>query len=562
MWKRTKNFLGLFLPVPARSFHRQARAMKTKHDHDMQEIKDTLAIMSTTLAALQATVESTRQVAADTQGIVREGQGEISNLSARSMTIQDRTNVLCKSVDGVETTVESIQVQVGTIKTVTDAIHNSVDHTHEAIETLQDTAATTDTKTTTLHESVTGLETTLDSIQGQVGNINTVANAIHNSVDETHEAIETLQDTAATTDTKTTTLHESVTGLEATLDAIQGQVGNINTVANAIHNSVDHTHEAIETLQDTAATTDTKTTTLTESVAGLETTLDAIQGQVGTIKTATDAIHNSVDHTHEAIETLQDTAATTDTKTTTLTESVAGLETTVGTLDQLVHTTRNSVDEVVWSSIFQNTIQKCDWLTDKNFSPGRWAAGYPFLYILFRTLRDAGPTRILELGLGETTRLISQYCRANPNVEHLVVESDSTWVDFFRKSFDVPANTEIIRLPLAYRPYKTTDSIRVYEGFHDHLAHGEYDLICIDGPMGADMRSYDRIDSLSLLPDHLAGSFTIIVDDYNRATEQNMVSELLSILNDAGIPYVKGIYRGSKHTLVICSEDNHFLTSL
>ena len=394
MWKRTKNFLGLFLPVPARSFHRQARAMKTKHDHDMQEIKDTLAIMSTTLAALQATVESTRQVAADTQGIVREGQGEISNLSARSMTIQDRTNVLCKSVDGVETTVESIQVQVGTIKTVTDAIHNSVDHTHEAIETLQDTAATTDTKTTTL------------------------------------------------------------------------------------------------------------------------------------------------------------------------TESVAGLETTVGTLDQLVHTTRNSVDEVVWSSIFQNTIQKCDWLTDKNFSPGRWAAGYPFLYILFRTLRDAGPTRILELGLGETTRLISQYCRANPNVEHLVVESDSTWVDFFRKSFDVPANTEIIRLPLAYRPYKTTDSIRVYEGFHDHLAHGEYDLICIDGPMGADMRSYDRIDSLSLLPDHLAGSFTIIVDDYNRATEQNMVSELLSILNDAGIPYVKGIYRGSKHTLVICSEDNHFLTSL
>lgn len=69
------------------------------------------------------------------------------------------------------------------------------------------------------------------------------------------------------------------------------------------------------------------------------------------------------------------------------------------------------------------------------------AAGYPFLYILYRVLRDAKPKRILELGLGETTKLISQYAAANEDVEHFVVEHDLDWISFYKKEFSLPANS-------------------------------------------------------------------------------------------------------------------------
>ncbi|MCL2082040.1 MAG: class I SAM-dependent methyltransferase [Oscillospiraceae bacterium] len=223
---------------------------------------------------------------------------------------------------------------------------------------------------------------------------------------------------------------------------------------------------------------------------------------------------------------------------------------------------QKTADEILWANIFNSTTDNSDWLKIKTFSPGRWAAGYPFLYILYRVLRDVKPKRILELGLGETTRVISQYSAEHQEAEHFVVEHDPEWISFFTKASPLPGNTKIVQLPWGSVSHKDSEAVRVYEGFSERFSNGSYDLLCIDGPLGGDMEQYARIDSLALVPEHLSSSFTVIVDDYDRITEQNMVKDLCEKLDSADIPYAKASYRGMKHAFIACSTDNRFLASL
>lgn len=50
---------------------------------------------------------------------------------------------------------------------------------------------------------------------------------------------------------------------------------------------------------------------------------------------------------------------------------------------QSVISSRNA-SEAVWAEIFNNAITGSEWLTDTAFSPGRWAVGYPYLYVMYR----------------------------------------------------------------------------------------------------------------------------------------------------------------------------------
>lgn len=116
--------------------------------------------------------------------------------------------------------------------------------------------------------------------------------------------------------------------------------------------------------------------------------------------------------------------------------------------------TLSKTNEVIWGQIFNNTITDSKWLANQTFSPGRWAAGYPFLYVLYRALNEVRPKKILALGLGQTTRMISQYAAADIRVSHRVVEHDAEWATFFKQDFVLSPQTELIQLPLVKRSYQ------------------------------------------------------------------------------------------------------------
>ena len=227
-------------------------------------------------------------------------------------------------------------------------------------------------------------------------------------------------------------------------------------------------------------------------------------------------------------------------------------------LDEL----KRKADESIWANVFNNSITESTWLKIQTFSPGRWALGYAALYVLYRILNGVRPEHILELGLGQSTNMITQYVSSNSEVEHFVVEHDPAWISFYEKEYPMSNQTEIVQLDRAFVPYKEAESVRVFTGFKERFMGKRFDFILIDAPLGGDMKQYSRIDILSLLPECLSESFAILFDDTGRPGEANTIKEICSLLDTAEIKYARGNYAGEKTCTVICSTDNAFLCTL
>jgi len=218
--------------------------------------------------------------------------------------------------------------------------------------------------------------------------------------------------------------------------------------------------------------------------------------------------------------------------------------------------------EAVYAHVFHDTIIDSAWLKDKTFSPGRWAVGYQALYVMYRILDEIRPRNILELGLGQSTKMISQYVtNSKEDVFHTVVEHNSEWIDFFKRQYTLSAGTEIKLLPLTMEEYKGNE-VRVYDGFSEAIVGHKFDFIVIDAPMGGDMKENARIDVLKNLPECLAESFVILMDDTNRSGEMNTIHEMENLLDEKGIPFTSGKYQGNKGCYVIASKELSFLCTM
>lgn len=221
-----------------------------------------------------------------------------------------------------------------------------------------------------------------------------------------------------------------------------------------------------------------------------------------------------------------------------------------------------AAEECLWADIFKDTVNDSVWLKNKTFSPGRWAVGYPYLYVLYRVLNEIKPSNILELGLGVSTKIIGQYAQYYKDVNHTVVENDSEWIDFFNRDFTLSDNTKIEQLNWVFEPFEDANSVRVFENFQPTFFDKQFDFISIDAPFGGDMKEYSRIDVCKMLPHCLKKSFVIMIDDYERIGEKHTVEKMKEKLNDAGLKYKTGVYSGKKDLLLFASEDLKFLCSM
>ncbi len=228
----------------------------------------------------------------------------------------------------------------------------------------------------------------------------------------------------------------------------------------------------------------------------------------------------------------------------------------------LLQTTSQAVEETVWGETFNNAICDSAWLINKSFFPGRWAVGYQYLYVLYRVLNEYRPKSILELGLGQSTHMITQYAAKGEGVAHRVVEHDSEWINFFKREHRLAEQSEIVQLGLDKEKVFEDDEVLVYKDFKEKAGNRSYDFISIDAPFGGQAKVYARVDTLKLIPECLAESFVIMVDDANRIGEQNTIRLIKSRLEESGIDYASGIYKGKKETYIITSNNNRFLCTL
>ncbi len=217
------------------------------------------------------------------------------------------------------------------------------------------------------------------------------------------------------------------------------------------------------------------------------------------------------------------------------------------------------VQEIYWAQVFNFAIRDSQWLVKTNFNAGRWALGFPALYILYRVLNDVKPQSIIEFGLGESTKMTYQYIQSFPDTQLQVIEQDQEWLDFFANEiYDVKTNVKI--LPLGKNHIEGYET-NVYLNLIENISGRKYDLVLVDGPFGSS--NYSRSQLIDIIEHNLLEKdFVILLDDYNRTGEQQTATKCLDLLNKKGITYHTGIYQGAKSMFIICSEKYKYLKSL
>jgi len=221
--------------------------------------------------------------------------------------------------------------------------------------------------------------------------------------------------------------------------------------------------------------------------------------------------------------------------------------------------------EIKTALLFNNSINDCEWLKYKSFSPGSWACDYSCLYTLFRVLNDMRPKSILEFGLGQSSKLIHQYANFFNNVNAITCEHDIDWINFFKKHQDNNYNINMLQMELEEVFYKDKPTL-TYKDFINELSNGKkggggdkYDFIFVDGPYGSD--NYSRSQVIHLIKNNLNESFCIVMDDYERKGEKETVQEVIDILNFEKKDFLYNVYYGEKEHILLCSKDLRFLTT-
>ena len=217
--------------------------------------------------------------------------------------------------------------------------------------------------------------------------------------------------------------------------------------------------------------------------------------------------------------------------------------------------------ELNFADLLHDSTKHSPWLKDKSFSLYLGAANYSFIYTLFRILDKVSPQHILEMGLGQTTRLTSQYIAyKNPSATLDVCEHNQDWIDIYTPELPKSANIKVHHLDLEYFDYDGKPNDK-YKNISGVCGGTKYNLIIVDGPVGGG-KNFPRSNVVDLIPHNLAEDFIIIFDDAERPGEQNTINKTLETLTSHGIKYKFSYRQASKKQFMITSRSWAFISLL
>ena len=176
-------------------------------------------------------------------------------------------------------------------------------------------------------------------------------------------------------------------------------------------------------------------------------------------------------------------------------------------VEQCVVEANRLASEVVWSHILDDTIRESRWITKKELLPHQYASGHQTLYVLYRILNENHPNRILCVGQGAVSQVVSQYAHSGKGIEVLNAESggDNFW-----------------------------------------------DLICVE--VGQSVLALPRMK--------IAEHGTIIIDDSCRVLNNEDIGKYANLIHDAGGTPVVGRYEGIGMCYVVTGKEKAYLTSM
>ena len=218
--------------------------------------------------------------------------------------------------------------------------------------------------------------------------------------------------------------------------------------------------------------------------------------------------------------------------------------------------------ELNFADLLHDTIINSTWLKDKSFSLHGWAANYSFIYMLYRILDNAKPKHILEMGMGQTSKVTSQYvANCNPQASLDIIENDADWINTYQPQLVESEQIKIHQCGLEF--FKDGNcECRKYQNLQEIISNQKYDLIIVDGPFGGG-QTFPRSNILDLIKNHnLAEDFIIIFDDAERVGEQNTIEQAKNLLAQQGIEFFDFIREGIKRQYYLTSKSKQFIQYL
>lgn len=213
-------------------------------------------------------------------------------------------------------------------------------------------------------------------------------------------------------------------------------------------------------------------------------------------------------------------------------------------------------NELLYAHIFSDTTSNCQWLKDKSFTPYQGAANYSFLFKLFRIYDIFEPKNILEFGIGQTTKLTSQYIAyKNKSSKAYIIDDNEKWINIYKKLIPITKNLKIIKLDTEKFKYKKTESISSkYSNLKKIIKNTKFNLIIVDGPIGHG-KEYPRTNLFDLIKNNLDKDWITIIDDAERHGEQNTINLFEKKLKINKIDFFSFYIEGTKKQQIICSKD-------
>ena len=213
-------------------------------------------------------------------------------------------------------------------------------------------------------------------------------------------------------------------------------------------------------------------------------------------------------------------------------------------------------DEFYYANLWKDATNSSEWLKDKSVTPTKGAANYSFLFLLYKVLEELEPQTILEFGLGQSSKITSQYINNFCNDGKLdIVEHNKEWIEYFK--LNTNKNVKIHQRDIIKSVLNGEPSDK-YDDLSEIIQTKKYDLIIIDGPYGYN-RKYPRTNILDIIPKNLSEHFAIILDDYERDGERNTANLIFEKLNKNNINYITSIQKGLKHQILITDSEQKFI---
>lgn len=236
--------------------------------------------------------------------------------------------------------------------------------------------------------------------------------------------------------------------------------------------------------------------------------------------------------------------------------------------------TRPSLQKDMYYGMLFNQVTKgSTWLKDMAFAPGGWAVDYCFLYTMFRALNACKPNRIIELGLGQTTHMLSQYKQGYDKSTDIkdfcnlfTFEHDTDWINFFNTQSKVDLYIYQCNLKKDISVVidgETYEHVNYYQEFLKFVNIGKkFQFVVIDAPFGT--TPYSRVHILELIANNLIDEnhFVIMIDDMNRDGEKNTFKKCQEMLKSKGVKFKTQVYSGEKEHGIIVSDSLRFLTTM